>query len=60
MIGGVKGIPAPNLFALVSDENRRILVSTQGWKPAVSSFYYGFYYYDKAQLRDQTQLKIET
>ena len=33
---------APNLFALVSDETRRIWVSTQGWKPAVSSIYYGF------------------
>ena len=47
----------PNLFALVSDEITRIIfVSTHGWNPLVSSFYYDFYYYDKAQLRDQIKL----
>ena len=54
------GRSTPNLFALVSDETRRIWVSTQGWKPAVSSVYYGFYYCDKAQVRVQTQPRIET
>ena len=52
--------PTPNLSVLVSDETRRIWVSSQGWKPAVSSVYYGFYHYDKFQLRVETQPKIET
>ena len=52
--------PAPNLFALVSNETSRIWVSTEGWKPAVLLVYNGFYYYDKVQLRVQTQPRIET
>ena len=52
--------PAPNLFALVSNETSRIWVSTEGWKPAVSLVHNGFYYYDKVQLRVQTQPRIET
>ena len=53
-------IPALNLSALVSDKTRRIWFSSQGWKPAVSSVYYGFYYYNKFQLWVETQPKIET
>ena len=54
------GSLTPNLFALVSDETRRIWVSTQSWKTVVSSFYYGFYYYEKFQFRVETQPRIET
>ena len=53
-------MPSPNLSALVSDETERIWVSSQGWKPAVSSVYYEFYNYDKFQLRFEIQPKIET
>ena len=37
--------PAANLSALLSDETRTIWVLTHDWKLAVSSIYYGFYYY---------------
>ena len=56
----MKLLPAPNLSALVSNKTGRIWVSSQGWKPAVSSVYFGFCYYDKFQLRVETQPKIET
>ena len=59
-MGASHNISTPNLSALVSDETRSMWVSTQGWKLAVSSFYYGFYNYDRFQLRVQTQPRIET